>query len=293
MRRLAFFMIVALSGVGAFGQGLLDCVDPDVLRALLLPGQGGRTPVITAAVPPELAALRMPGGFTWIGSAERISGRVDATTDAVQVTAAWRSGLAPEAANAATAAALATSGWNVRTQGMGPAVFSVPGFQLTRPACRDGRPVNFSATAMDGVTYVLLTLQRGSNNNMMCNQPERFAGLAGSAVESFLPRLDVPVDPATGTVARLSSSNVSYGGSTISSSAEIIVKDSASSIARHFARQMTEQGWTSDANWSGATTAGSTWSKRPEAGALVQGTLSVMAVDERQVVTVLRVIKLQ
>ncbi|HUG72599.1 MAG TPA: hypothetical protein VMK82_04165, partial [Steroidobacteraceae bacterium] len=266
MRRVACFTMATLATVAAFGQGLLDCLEPDVLRALLLENQGQRAPVITGAVPPEIAALRMPGAYTWIGSAERITGRVDATTNASHVTAAWRSSLAPEAARAGVAAALAASGWEVRPQmGAAMSVFRTP---MAQTACREGKPVNVNASAMDGVTYVLLTLQRGNNTNTTCNQPARTLPTTGTGLEPHLPRLEMPVDPATGVAARMQSSGASSGGGAINARAEFVVRDSAGSIARHFASQMAQQGWTSDASWSGAATAGSSWSKRPDAGSL-------------------------
>lgn len=294
MRRIIFSMLAALSGAAAFGQGLLDCIEPDVLRALLLQSQGERPPVITGSVPAEISALKMPREFTWIGSAERITGRVDATTNLSQVTAAYRSSLAPAAARTATAAALQASGWEVREMpGIGMGVFNATATQTSQPACREGKPVNFTANAMDGVTYVLLTLQRGnSNTNTICNQPVRPEMFASSGLNSVMPRLDMPVDPVTGAAARMSGSSASTGGNSASAQTEFTLKDSAGNIARHFAKQMAEQGWTSDANWSGTSTAGSSWSKR-DGGALIQGTLSVTALDDQQFMAMMRVIKLQ
>jgi hypothetical protein len=290
MRRVACFTMATLATVAAFGQGLLDCLEPDVLRALLLENQGQRAPVITGAVPPEISALRMPGTYTWIGSAERITGRVDATTNASQVTSAWRSRLAPEVARAGAAAALAASGWEVFPQlGAGMSVFSVP---IAQTACRDGKPVNVNASAMDGVTYVLITLQRGNNTNTVCNQASRPPMTTGTGLDPHLPRLEIPVDPSTGVAARMQRADTAISGGAVNARAVFTAGDSAGNIARHFAKQMVEQGWSSDANWSGASTAGSSWSKRPDAGSLVQGTLSVTALDDRQVVVALRVSKL-
>lgn len=292
MRRVAFFTMAALSGAAALGQSLLDCVEPDVLRALLPQSQGERPPVITAEVPQEISALKMPGAFTWIGSAERITGRVDATTSASRVTAAWRSGLAPEAARAAAATAMTASGWEVRPP-LGMSVFSSAAMPVTQTACRDGKPVNVNASAVDGVTYVLVTIQRGNTGDSTCSRPAPPAFSTGTGLEPHLPRLEMPVDPATGAAARMQSGGGGSNGGVLRARAEFTARDSAGNIARHFARQMAEQGWTSDANWSGVSTAGSSWSKRPDAGALVQGTLLVTALDERQFVAVLRVSRLQ
>jgi|SRR5690606_15135977 len=290
MRRIACFTMAALCGAAAFGEGLLDCVDPDVLRALL--SQGEQAPIIAATVPQEISALRMPAGFTWIGSAERMTGRLDALTTASQVTAAWRSSLAPDAARAAATAALATSGWEVRPS-PGVAVFGSSSLLIPQTACREGKPVNVIANAMEGVTYVLLSIPRDANSMSVCNQPVRPTMMSSTGLDRHLPRLELPVDPGTGASAVMRSSGTSFGGTSLNARAAFAVRDSAATVARHFARQMSEQGWASDASWSGASTAGSSWSKRPESGTLVQGTLAVTAVDERQFEVVLRISTLQ
>lgn len=291
MRRMACFSMIAVCGA-AFGQSLLDCVEPDVLHALVLQGQGERPMVITAAVPAEFSSLRMPAGFSWIGSAERTNGMIDATARASQVAAAWRSNLAPEAARNAAADALVASGWQV--QSLLGAVRTV--FRSATPmsqiACRDGTPVTINASAMDGVTYVMLNMQRGGNM-AACNQPVRPALASGSAMYALLPVLDLPQDPRTGRAVSPGGGGTSTSGDAVSARTEFTITDSATNVARHFAGQMKEQGWTSDADWSGASTAGSSWSRRAEDGGLVQATLTVTASGERRVSAMLRLGRLQ
>ncbi|HTP38102.1 MAG TPA: hypothetical protein VMI92_00865 [Steroidobacteraceae bacterium] len=291
MRRIAFFTVTALSCAAAFGQSLLDCIEPDVARTLLRQGQGAQQPPdITATVPAELSSLRMPREFTWIGSAERITGRLDATTNMSQVTAAWRTSLAPDAARAATAAALAGSGWEIRSQpGMSMNVFRSAD-QMPQTACRDGKPVNFTASPMDGVTYVLFTIQRNNNSSLICSQPAQPGFVTG--LEKYTPHLDLPVDPATGVAVRQQGGGTSSGGGQINARTQFTLQDSPGNVARHFAKQMAGQGWTSDANWSGTLTAGSSWSRR-DAGTVLQSTLSVTAVDEHQFVALLHISTLQ
>lgn len=296
MRRIACFMMAALSGALVSGQGLLDCIEPDVLHTLLQAGPDGQAPRFTATVPEEVSRLRVPAGFAWIGSAERavMAGSMDAPMRVMQVTAAWRTNLGPDAAHAATAEVLASSGWEVRPlAGFGRAVFSPPVSQLVQAACRDGKLVNFNTGVLDDTTYVLLNLQRGNVGATVCTQRAPPTATAGSVIEPFLPRLDMPLDPGTGTAARLSTTGSSFGADKISARAEIIVKESATGVARHFARQMAEQGWTSEAQWAGASSSGSTWSKRPREGMRLHASLSVMAVDEQNIVAVFRVINSQ
>lgn len=288
MRRIALFALVALASAAVCGESPLDCIDPDVARALLQQG----SPVITANMPAELEALKMPRDFTWIGSTERITGRLDASSNATQVTAAWRSGLAPTAARAAVISALAISGWEVREQpGMNINVFDSGMRQVSVPACREGKPVNVSANALDGVTYVLATLQRGDNNlNTICNQPVRPASITG--YDQYLPHLQMPVDPATGRVVRPRDESWGYGGTAFNARTQFDSKDSAGNLARQLTQQMVGQGWSSDASWSGAATAGSSWSKRIDSG-LLQGTLSVTNIEGQQFLALLRVTRLQ
>lgn len=291
MRRIACLVVAALCGAAADAQSLLDCVDPDVLHGLLLSGQGERAPVITTQVPAELSALKMPGGFSWIASAERPVRMLDATTSASQVTAAWRSSLAPDAARTAALAALAASGWEIRPQpGIGPVFGSA---QFGQPVCRDGQPVTVTASALGGATYVLMSMPRGNTGNSVCNQQARPAFARGNGLDAHLPRLEMPADPATGEVTSMRSGGTSGGSGAFTAHAEFTTGESVGNIARHFARQMAGQGWTSDADWSGSSTAGSSWSRRVDSGAPLQVTLSVTAVDEQQFMAALRLIRLQ
>jgi hypothetical protein len=295
MRTLAYIAMAALSGGAALGQNLLDCIEPDVLRTLLMTGQGERPLVITAAVPPELAVLKMPGGFAWIGSAERITGRADANTNISQVTAAWRSSLVPDAARNAMTTALTASGWAMQPQrGTGFSVFSSSSTPTVwQAACRDGKPVSLSAVAMDGVTYVTISIQRGNNNDLTCNSQMRMPVTNATGLEKYMPHLELPADPATGVAARMGGGGSGSSAGTLNARAEFVLKDSLANVARHFAKQMAAQGWNSDANWSGASTAGSSWSRRDDSGTLVQGMLKVTALEERQFLTELRVLRLQ
>lgn len=292
MRRTAFITLAASWGAMAFGQGLLDCIEPDVLHALLLQDQGTRPPAITATVPQELVPLKMPREFTWIGSSERAVARVNANADLIQVTAAWRSSLAPDAARSAAAAALKAAGWELR-QPFGPAVvaFVSPETQsLAQPACRDGGLVNFTASAMDGATYVLFTIQRGNPGTTVCNQPAR--PMMTTGFEQYTPRLEMPPDPATGTAVRQQGSNTSSGGGSMSTGVEFMVKDSPGNVARHFEKQLAAQGWTSDSTYTGTTTAGSTWSRR-DGTTLVVVSLRVTAMDGQRMAATLRINKQQ
>ncbi len=74
--------------------------------------------------------------------------------------------------------------------------------------------------------------------------------------------------------------------------AEFTVTESVGNIGRNFAKQMAAQGWNSDATWSGASTAGSSWSRRGDDGALLQSSLLLTAYDDRRFAAVLRINRL-
>lgn len=297
MHRTAFFTMAALASAAVFGQGLLDCVEPDVLRALVLQGQREQAPLISGALPAELSTLRLPREFSWIGSAERITGRVDANTNATQVTAAWRSSLPVDAAREAARSALAASGWEVRSMGIFMNMkggFRASFLSVPMTACRDGKPVDVNVSAMDGATYLLLVVRRGMANSL-CNQPVPNMGAASGWLGEYMPRLDLPAaaGPVIANVSGFSGAGSSNGSTVASTSMDFVLQDSIDNIARHFARQIAEQGWSSDTSWSGGSTAGSSWSKRVDGGALMLGTLALTAIDRQQFAASFRVSRLR
>lgn len=296
MRRSAFFTMATLASAAVFGQGLLDCIEPDVMRALVPQIPGEQPPVVTGALPPELSAVKLPREFSWIGSAERVTGRLDANTNAVQVTAAWRSSLPLEATREAATNALTASGWEIRSLGtIRNGGFKASFIPVPRMACRDGKTVDVNAGAMDGATYLQLVVRRGMVNSI-CNQPAQALRIATGGLGEYLPRLDLPAaaGPAMNLNGGASSSTGSGVGSRWASTAmDFVVPDSIDSIARHFASQIAAQGWSSDAKWSGGSTAGSSWSRRIEGGTLVLGTLSLTALGERRFNAGFRLVTLQ
>lgn len=295
MRRTVFFTMATLASAAVFGQGLLDCIEPDVLRALVLQGQSEQPPLITGALPAELSAVKLPREFSWIGSAERRMGMLDANTNAVQVTAAWRSSLTTEAAREAATNALIASGWEIRSLGTTRnGGFKASFIPVPRMACRDGNAVDVNAGAMDGATYLQLVVRRGMNS--LCNQPTQAFRINTGGLGEYLPRLDLPAaaGPAINLNGGASGGNGSSGAVRWASEAmDFVVPDSIDSLARHFATQIAAQGWSSDANWSGGSTAGSSWYRRIDGGTLVLGTLSLTVLGEQRFNAGFRLVTLQ
>lgn len=275
------------------GGSPLDCVDPDVLRGLLLPGPIGQTFRITPGAPPELAAFKPPRQLIWLGGTERGSGGV------TQSSSVYRSNLAPDAARAAAVGVLTAGGWRLQsddrfysTTNLFVSGNSQPGGETY---CREGRSVRVMASALDGVTYVVLSVSRTDSSagfTNACDQPPQSVARSTSPLDEYMPTLELPRDPATGQpVAMRSGGGGSSGDSKRRANASFTLKDSVDNVARHFGSQMAGQGWHADTNWSGAGTAGSTWTRRLDDDTVLQAILSVSAFADDRFTAVFRAVR--
>lgn len=294
MRRSLIFLACLLLGTAASAQSLLGNIDQDVFKGLLLMAMPDKSPVISAAVPEELASLRMPAGFGWIGSLER---RMDVVMGAgtTQTMAAWRTSLAADAAQAQAVGAMTAQGWTV-AQGMGASlgmnVFVGANPSISQTVCRGAQPHAVSAGTIDGVTYVLVAATRG-NQNSICNAQMRPVMSLGmdTSLDPWLPKLQLPVDPSTGRQVNALGGGGGGLGSGRQFRTAIETTATAAAVATHFADQMAAQGWTRDAAWSGESTAGSAWVRRPDPGTTILASLQVTAMGDSQVRAVLYMVK--
>lgn len=292
MRRVAFLTAGALVGAAAFGQDPLECVDPDVLRALVFPGGAGQSTLVTSGVPAELSAVHPPSQFSLIGSTERDLGAVLGNSNARILSAVYRTSLSPDVARTAALDALAADGWDVHLQQpqLGSGVFVSASQPISQAACRDGAAISVTASSLDGKTYVTYGTSIGANSSA-CDPRLRAPYALQSSSDEYMPTLALPADPTTGAPAQMRGGGGGGSGSARNARAEFRVNESVRNVADFFARQMADQGWTADAAWSGTTTAGSSWSRAAESGT-VHGTLQVTAVDDGQFTAILTVVTL-
>lgn len=276
-------------GTAALGQSLLGNIDQDVYKGLLLMAMPDKSPVISPALPKELASVRMPVEFTWIGSLER---RMDAVigTGITQTMASWRTLLPPDAARARAVEAMTAQGWEAVQGFSGMSVFVGSDPSIAQSVCRENQPIAVSANRLDDVTYVLFALTRG-NQNSICNSQMRPMMGMDTSLDPYLPKLLLPVDPATGQPASFQSGGSGSRGTGRSFSTGFATSASAVEVANHFAAQMAEQGWSRDVSWNGDSTAGSAWFRQPDAGTTVQASLQVTAMGDERVQAVLHVVK--
>lgn len=271
----------------------LDCLDPDVIHGLLLQGLSNPTFSTASTLPPEMAAFKAPRQFTLIGSTERAPAGSPGISS---VSVAYRSKLAPAAARAEGLQALAASGWIQNADSDPPFVnvFRSASTPVTGETwCREGQPVAISASAIDGVTYVILSASRNSNGagfRNACDQPPRPLR-AASILDQYMPALEMPRDPATGRQVSSLGGGGSSGDVKRNANSSFTIRDSIGNVAQHFARQMAEQGWMSEATWMGSDTAGSTWTRAMDSDTTLRAMLMVSAFDNDRYTTVFNVVQ--
>lgn len=289
MKRPALFAIGMLFGTAAFGQDPLECIDPDVLRGLLLANMGDT--VYGTDRPEQLDAFRIPDRFRFIGSSERTFA-VNAGSRTT-VTAAFGTELGQDRARELAHSALLADGWSREESTMlrGTMVFSSSSLPVGENYCRDaGNSVNLRVDALNGRTYVIYGLASGQGNP--CGiRPPGFVRQPQAGVDQ--PTIELPSDPVTGRPARLGGSGGGSSGTDVTARAEFRLDAPLAHVVDDMVRQLAEQGWTIDADWRGTTTGGAAWSKQAGGGARLQATLQVTRVDEAEYTAVFRMVSLQ
>jgi hypothetical protein len=229
-------------------------------------------------MPDAMVGITPPPEFTWIGSrTSELSGAIAAFRFKSAATASYKTELSPIAASEAIASWFFDNGWQRgldRSPSRGAFVTSSP----TTPElyCMTDRSMNVSIDEVDDTTYVSFAVSSGQGDSA-CTAT---ISLTGS---EYMPRLAFPRDPVTG---------VPVVPDTRGSTVEIRHGASLSELTTALAQQLVEQGWTNDATWTGATTAGSSWARRAADGTEVLGTLDITDTGEATYNVMFRVVSL-
>lgn len=254
-RRLAITIILGAIGPYAAAQDLLECVDPDV-RAGLIGLAFDDTRLFTAEWPRFLDDLELPRGLSYIG----------ATESEILDTAAFKSGLEPDAAMEQVSNVLSLNGWRPvagpqRTQ-TGFVVGPRP--DVATMFCRDAQRVNARAAHRNGATYISLNAIRLGAGS--CVQDAFDTASSQQRVfdlSEFMPRFDMPRDSSQrrdgGIYSGVLSSSGSGGRNARTTTVQLVTSRDADSLATFFADQLRAQDWQLDAGWSGQAAAGSAW----------------------------------
>jgi hypothetical protein len=115
---------------------------------------------------------------------------------------------------------------------------------------------------------------------MACIADARPTFGASFAVDKYVPSLEFPPDPTTGRPVFPSGSGGGGNMTERNFRAELRHGESIGNLTRYLSQQLAEQGWQSDASWTGHTTAGSSWSMQPEPDVNLRATLQVLEVDD-------------
>lgn len=272
MRKPAVVAISAAFSLPVLGQDLLQCVDPDVANGLISGSRSETRLTVTRTLPEALSAYRAPDGFELIGSAVR--------GDALLTTTAFKTELDTAEAFAALLGSFEEDGWVVEPDQAPQQTFNVTSQPLTGVVCRDRKRRALSVRETDGVRYASILLP-AEMPSWECNAEDRRLGGMESftALRAQMPKLDFPptARPASGAPGI---GGYSGSGQTVSTSSRISSPDTAASLAEHLAPQMTAQGWSVDASWSGSVSAGSTWTRRGADDTPYWGTLEVFSIGD-------------
>lgn len=269
MNRQLMIAGLVLFSLPTLAQDALQGVNRDVLNGLIFNGRPELKMAVTRTLPANMAGLRVPAGFTLIGTGVRGDGRRQSTSVAMKTT------LPADRAFAALVEAQRAEGFQIEPSPI-PQTFNVAGGRQNATVCRNGERRTLLLDDADGVRYAGVLLNPDTRK-LACNAQDPRASMMGFEImRRQTPRFSFPASArlAGGPGGGGSGSNDSYSTSTTIQS-----PDTAGSLAEHLAAQMPAQGWRRDASWAGSMSAGSTW--RREADELsLWGTLEVVSLGE-------------
>jgi hypothetical protein len=100
------------------------------------------------------------------------------------------------------------------------------------------------------------------------------ATMPGLATDD-LPTLNLP-DSAREPNGNPLGGGAGMSGDNFSTSVQVASPESGANIADHLAGQMVQQGWLEDGRWTGALSAGSTWTRQAADGVQLAGTIEIV-----------------
>jgi hypothetical protein len=277
MKKLILVLSGALVSLTAVGQDLLQCVNPDVVNSLLFHGRADLHQTVTRGLPADLADVAVPGGFELIGGAVRDEMGI--------ATVAFKTHLDSDEAFAALLASSEAKGWELEddTQPFMARVFNLSSGPTTGTICLNGERRSLRVRDVAGNRYATVATQ-ASDRPRDCNAPDpRLAmrppmpGLATGELPSlYLPEsVREPNGNPLGGGSGMSGAN-------FSTSVQVASPESGARIADHLAGQMVEQGWLEDGRWTGALSAGSSWTRQAEDGVSLAGTIEIVDLGDDQ-----------
>lgn len=266
MRKLIAILTGLSFSMAAFGEDLLQCLDPHLVQSLIAPSATRPATRITTDVPAELEGFVVPAGFDWIGSLE----------GEVRKTIALKTTLAAADAADAAVEALKAVGWTQAPRTPSPGLVFVPagGPSAGADMCRGEASGSVIVRDVEGARYVNFVWS-GAGALSACRPSLNARPAFMDELRAEMPTLRLP----DGTVN--ASGGVSGGGSNRDFRTTVRVRSDATpaEVVDQLGRQMSEQGWSIDSDWAGRHGAGATWS-REGSGGRVLGTFEIVELGD-------------
>jgi hypothetical protein len=276
MRKFILAFASLAIGPAAMAQQALQCANPDVLNSLAFNARSDARVVVTRAMPASDAGFRAPADFTLIGSGVRGNN--------VSTVVAYRTSLDAARAYDSLLAFMSSEGWRREIQqGAQPQVTIPQEPILAASLCREGERRNLLVQEIEGVRYATIS---GAETlpPRACNAPRPEQAFSGNPMGAFnaamalMPQFTFP-DTArmSGGAGPGTTNNNARGAST---TVRIESPDPAATLAGNLAAQLARQGWSKDAEWNGAVSTGSTWTRKAEDGKPFTGMLQFISVGK-------------
>jgi hypothetical protein len=264
MRKQAVAAIAVFATLATSAQPL-QCTNPDILNGLVFLGRSDQKMTVTRGSPGILGNFHAPSGFHLIGSGVR---------DIGMSIVAYKTSMASDKAYAALLAAFTAEGWEIEATPGAGATFNVAGSPREGTVCRNGERRILWVTEAGGASYASVNTNPVKRQRD-CHAPDPVMNMV-SGMNSTIPRFQFPAGTsiAQGGFGGGGGSSQSYSTST-----RIISPEAQGRLVEQLASQIERQGWRPDSGWSGASSAGSTWSKSID-GQPASGTLDIVRVSK-------------
>jgi hypothetical protein len=272
MRKLFIVMGLLAFAAASPAQEAFQCASPDVVNALVFSAQPELKIVITRTMPEGAGGFGAPAEFRLIGSGVR----------GQNTSVAYKTTLEADKAFDSLLGFQFDQGWKseaIQQAQQLPVTVVGQHAATTARLCRDGQRRNLVVKEAAGVRYATIT-GFPTSPPRACDaplpQPAGFNPMAAiNAAQAMMPQLSLPA------TARMSGQGTPMGGGgagSVATSMRIEGPDTAASLARVLAQQLAQQGWRRDAEWSGALSTGSTWTRNAADGKPYWGTLEILSI---------------
>jgi hypothetical protein len=275
MRKLIISSLSVLFATAVPAQALLQCVNPDVINALVYNGRSEIKLVMQPTIPQGVEGVEAPASFKLIGSGAR-------PQNGAQLVVGYRIEAPAIPAYNEWLRLLESKGWRRETQPVQQPTVTAPPAEgrLAARLCRNGERRNLLVQVVDGVFYgtifaVETSPPRACGVPAPQQQVQSVDFMASiNTLRAVLPQFTFP---ATARMSGQQPNGGNSGTNMITEATRIESPDSATSLLEALGKQLATQGWGGDADWKGSRSTGSTWTRKGGDGKPYWGTLEILS----------------